>query len=191
MLRNFALIISQLFNPFFEIPLIIVIAVFYAYFNGYEWEFLTLLLLIDTIIPALFYYHLVKRHEIHDWDISDRKERYPLYGFTLAAHLVGIYFAFISHQYNLAALLVIFWMIGLAFFSITLFWKISVHGGVNAVLAAVIVMIFGTTYWWLFLFLVPIGWSRVYLKEHTITQFVAGSVLAAAMLVGGFFWFNL
>src|SRR4030042_1339029 len=191
MKKRLAVLISRIFDPFIEIPILLTASVLYAYFNGYEWQFLTLLLLIDAILPALFFYHLLKRHEIHDWDITQRKERYPLYGFTLAAHLVGIYFTYMSHQYHLGSMLIVFWFIGLIFFLITLFWKISLHGGVNMVLVTFVVLLFGRSFLWAYLILIPVGWSRIYLKKHTPVQFVSGSLIASGLFLVGFFLFGL
>ncbi len=186
-MKTLALVISRVFDPFLEIPALLIMAVIYAYFNGMEWQFMTVLLIIDAVLPMLFFIHLLRKHEVHDWDITERKERYPLYGFTMAAHLAGVLLAFLLGQAQVAQILFVFWIIGIIFFAITLYWKISVHGGVNAALATFLVLIWGRQYAWFFLAVLVVGWSRVYLKKHTASQYFAGATLATVSLFVGFY----
>lgn len=185
-MNNLAFMLSRIFDPVVEIPLLLALAVLYAYFNGYEWQYLFVLLFIDAFLPFLFFYSQLKRHIIHDWDITNRKERYPLYGFTLAAHLAGVLMTFLFGQIAVGKILLVFWTLALAFFVITLFWKISVHAGVNAAMATFLVHLWGPRFLWMYFILIPVGWSRVYLAKHSWLQYIGGVLLAVIWLELGF-----
>lgn len=191
MKRNLAYFISRIFDPFFEIPLLLGLTVWFAHLNGLSLRFLTTLIFVDALLPGLFFIHLLRKGEVSDWDISKRKERIQIYGFTLMSHLAGVLLSmFVGHTHT-AGILFVFWLLGIFFFLITLFWKISMHAGVNAALATFLTLSGGYKYVLTYLILFPVGWARVYLKKHSLAQFVAGAVLAAAGLWIGFYCFGL
>ena len=186
-----AQIISRVFDPIIEVPLLLTLAVWYAYVNGMGWQFLIILLFIDAVLPFLFFLHLLRKHEIDSWDISRREQRIPVYGFTTLAHLAGVGVAFLTGRMQVAQILLLFWLLGMLFFAITAFWKVSVHAGVNAALVTFLVLVGGPAYMWLYLLLVPVGWARVYSKNHSLGEFTVGAVLATGGLWGGFWLFGL
>jgi len=61
---------------------------------------------------------------------------------------------------------------------LTLVWKVSVHTALLASVVTVIVILFGVQFAWLYLLLVPLAWSRIYRRRHTLTQVVGGSLIA-------------
>lgn len=177
-----AVVISRVFDPVWLIPAMIAIAVGWSVMNGLRWRFLVLLTAIDGFIPFLYFIHLLKTKEISDWDTTKRTERFRLYGFTIAVHAVGILLALLLGKVILAKILFSFWVLALAFFEITLRWKISVHTGVSSAAVTFLVFLFGIQWIWLFLFVVLIGWARVVMKKHTWQQAIAGAVVAAMLL---------
>jgi membrane-associated phospholipid phosphatase len=62
-------------------------------------------------------------------------------------------------------------------FFINLYWKISIHAMGIAGPTTVLVFVFG--YWGVLLglLLLPVIWSRVYLKKHTVAQAITGGIL--------------
>ena len=70
---------------------------------------------------------------------------------------------------------------------ITQFWKISVHTALFSSVATVSILVFGYGVWWLFLFLIPLAWSRIHRQRHTIWQAVAGA-LVAFVITAAVFW---
>lgn len=154
--------------------------------NGLRWRFVTMLILIDGIIPFLYFVHLLRSKEISDWDTTKRTERFQIYGFTIAVHAVGVILAFLLGKLVLAKILFSFWLLAVVFFGVTLIWKISVHAGVFS--AAVVFLSFTLDWRWLWLFALValVGWSRVTMKKHTWSQVTVGAVLAAILLLGSF-----
>lgn len=190
-MKSFALLVSRVFDPIVEIPLLFGLAVWYAYVNGHSWLFLAVLLFINAVLPFLFFLHLLKKGEVGDWDITRRRERIPVYGFALTTQLAGIGLALVTGRMEVAQILLIFWLLGIIFFTLTLFWKVSVHAGVNSALATFLYLVGGNQFLWVYLVLLPVGWARVRGGHHTISQFVFGAVLAGTSLWGGFILFGL
>ena len=190
-MKTVAQAISRIFDPIIEIPVMFGLTVWYAYVNGHSWLFLSVLLFINAVLPFLFFLHLLRKKEIHDWDIRRRKERIPVYAFALVTQIAGIGMALLTGRTAVANILLIFWILGLLFFLITLYWKVSVHAGVNAALVTFLVMILGEEFFWLYIILLPVGWARISQGNHTVSEFTAGATLGALGIWGGFTLFGL
>lgn len=181
----FANIVSRVLDPVVEIPLALVIAVWWAVENGFRWRFLVLLLMVDALLPFLYFVHMLRRGEVKSWDIRDRKERIPLYLFTLVVHFIGLFLAFVLGKESLLMVLLIFYVVAIVFMVITIFWKISLHAGVNSLLITFVNMITGWRYVWLYILVILVGWARVKDGHHNWSQVIAGAVLAGVMVWGG------
>lgn len=185
-----AIVIARVFDPVLEIPLALGFAVWFAVANGLRWRFLVLLLLVDAFMPFVFFLHLLRKGEVSSWDIRDRRERLPLYAFTIIAHLVGVLLAFFLEKYLLLAILLAFYVVAVVFMIVTVFWKISIHMGVNSLLITFINVITQWKYWWLYILLFAVGWARVRNGHHNIWQVIVGSLLGAGLFLGGFGLFS-
>lgn len=171
--------ISRIFDPVIEIPVLLAAAAWIALTNGLRWRFLVFLLVIDAVLPFLYMQWGLRTGRIKDWDMTDRKQRFELYFFTIFAHLFGVVAAYAIGKTELFEILLIFWSLALIYGVITLFWKISIHAGTNAALLAFFNHFYGwDKYWWLVLVLVIVLWSRVKTKKHTWSQVGWGSVIA-------------
>ncbi|MFH1244373.1 MAG: hypothetical protein V1487_02250 [bacterium] len=181
-MKKLAEIVSRVFDPVWEIPAAIVMAVVFALQEGLRWRFLGLLLFIDGVVPLIFFLTMLYHRQITSWDIRKRAERIPLYLFTLACHLGGVWLAHEVGKVDLAWILGVFWLIAVVFASITIFWKISIHAGVNAVLITTANVFYGWRYAWLYLVLCLVCWVRVYQKHHSWVQVGVGAVLGGGMV---------
>jgi hypothetical protein len=189
MTKKLAKIISRIFEPTFEIPIILIVATSTAYLNGYRWRFLALLLFLDAILPGLYFLYLLKTKKAKDWDLSRRKDRLPLFKFATACHLAGVLVAFLINREPLAQILLAFWFLALIFTAITNYWKISLHSGVNSTLAVFAILMYGpnTRAWLLLLLPIIVSWARIAYKKHDLLQVVAGA-LVPMIILPLFFW---
>jgi membrane-associated phospholipid phosphatase len=140
---------------------------------------------VAVIPPVLYVLYLVQSGQVQDFHLPERKERTKPFIASITASLVawgllqwlgapalfnGIIFALIA---QVALLLVI-----------TLFWQISIHaasvaGFVTFAMFATWPALGLTTLAWAPL--VPlVGWSRLHLKRHTMSQILIGSVVGVA-----------
>jgi hypothetical protein len=64
--------------------------------------------------------------------------------------------------------------------AITLVWKISIHCAVAAGSVTILALVYGPLVLGGYLLVGLLGWARVAVRDHTVPQVVAGSVLGAA-----------
>src|SRR3990167_5078992 len=110
-----AIFISRLFDPVWLIPGMLATAAGWSLFNGLRWRFILILLLIDGLIPFIYFVHLLSTKEVSDWDTTKRKQRIKLYGFTLVCHSIGVIMAWLLGKIILAKILLIFLMLAVDF----------------------------------------------------------------------------
>jgi membrane-associated phospholipid phosphatase len=178
-MKKLAFLISRVFDPVIEIPLMLSAATWWALTNGLRWRFLVFLLIVDALLPALYMFYGLKKGFISDWDITKKEERRGVYMFTAVVHLIGVVYAFFLGKVGLGNILLVFWSLAVVFALVTYFWKISVHAGVNGAALAFFNHFWGwENYWWLILVLLLVLWSRVEIKKHTLMQVLLGSLLA-------------
>ncbi|MFH2019582.1 MAG: hypothetical protein ABII80_03155 [bacterium] len=171
-------VLSRAMDPVWEIPAAIVLAIRFAVVEGFRWRFLGLILFIDAVVPMIFFLTMLQHKQIKDWDIQNRRQRIPLYLFTLVCHLGGLWLAQELGKTELVAILGVYYAIAIIFFLITLFWKVSLHAGVNAVLITTLNVFYNWKYWWLYGLLILVMWARVYQKHHSLVQVIVGAGLA-------------
>ena len=182
-----AIFISRLFDPVWLIPGMLALAAGWSLFNGLRWRFIVILLLIDGLIPFLYFVHLLSTKEISDWDTTKKEQRIKLYGFTLAAHSIGAIFALLLGKIVLSKILFLFLILAGIFTLITFRWKISIHTGVSAAGVMFLGLLFGFQWLRLFLIVAAVAWARVILKKHTFWQAIIGAGLAAGIISFGFY----
>ena len=187
MKKSFAIVISRLFDPVWLIPGMLALAAGWSLINGLRWRFILILLLIDGLIPFLYFVHLLSTKEVSDWDTTKREQRVKLYGFTLAAHSIGAILALLLGKIVLAKILFLFLILAAVFTLITLRWKISIHTGVSSAAVVFLGLLFGAHWLWLFLIVAIVAWARVILKKHTFWQAIIGAGLAGGIIALGFY----
>lgn len=178
-MKKLAWVVSRVFDPVIEIPVMLGATAWWALTNGFRWRFLVFLLLVDALLPALYMFYGLRKGFISDWDMTKKEERRGLYVFTVLVHLVGVVYAFFLGKSELGVILLVFWSLAVIFALVTYFWKISVHAGVNGAALAFFNHFWGwENYWWLVVVLLLVLWSRVEIKKHTWMQVMIGSSLA-------------
>jgi membrane-associated phospholipid phosphatase len=175
-----ARIISTVCNPFLtSLALFVILAG--AGSKGTN-DFLVLLCnsaFFTSIAPMLFIFYLYATDRISDLDMSIRAERERVFIAFVIFYALGAVDLWLIHAPAImtasmagyaASALIVQW--------ITRYWKISTHAlGVTAPLVALTVL-FGERPLPFYALIPLVGWSRVYLRAHTLLQVVAGTALA-------------
>lgn len=172
-----AQIISRVSEPILWLPLIIWLVLSHMDIPvEKQIVYYPVLLFFVFIIPFAYFFYMVFVKKRFDIDITDRSKRV---GFTLksmASFTVAVILTyFIDRELFYITLAVFLSALGLVL--ITMRWKISFHGGLNALIFSTVNYLYSWEYWWLFLLLIPIGWSRLKLKKHNPAQLIAGITL--------------
>ncbi len=177
--------ISLFLQPTF-VAIILYALVSFTYLRGKSaWFFFLLSVLFVTLFPMLLVIWLVRRGKVSDPDLPDRRERFIPY--LAICGLYGVLFlllSFFSAPLPLLAVTLCYLGVTLAGAFISLFWKISLHlAGVAGPVTAMVMLVHP---WWsvLYLFLMPLGWARWYLRKHTLSQIIAGGLLSMGITWG-------
>lgn len=143
-------------------------------------------------MPTLFVLWRYLSGRTRDLFLRRREDRFLPLLVALVSGLVGIV---ILQQKGAPTLLTLFGFMLLANLGvitlITFFWKISLHTATSAGLITLLVIMSSVNLIWLYVFVVLSGWARVKLKDHSLTQVVAGALVAiiltfVLMWLGGF-----
>lgn len=129
------------------------------------------------LAPLLVVVILARRGKLTDHHVGDKKQRRPVMLWTLASALVGCgILTLINTPVTVWALIA--GILGgiLALIIVSPFWKVSGHAMTLGGATISSAMLFGV---WSIPFVIAaplVCWSRVYLKDHTLSQVLAGFV---------------
>lgn len=184
--------ISAVFSPYITATVFIIL-ITYSYSQSMS-QFLPWVitfLFFAVIVPGLYLLWLIETKKITDIHIADRKERkWPFLVGGISASIGAMVLVFMGAALPVVVIGVTYAVNALAVAFVTLFWKISIHTALFSAVAAITIIIFGTSYWWLYLLLIPLVWSRIHRGRHTILQALAGALLAFVLTAATFWAFG-
>ena len=179
---KWATIISNFFNPLTGL------LIFFAYFSFHHLtkseavaRFIPILLIIILPVAGWILWN-VKKGNYKDANVSDRKKRMGLYFFLEATLLLYLlYQYFFAEEFNLIIFFIFLLVISLHISNYIL--KSSMHTAFNLLVAG-----FFTAENWLlgaawFIITVIVGFSRVYLKRHTVAEVFSGGAIAMVLVI--------
>ncbi|GAA2614252.1 hypothetical protein GCM10010399_51370 [Dactylosporangium fulvum] len=143
--------------------------------------------LFESVLPFLYILRGVRNGSLTDHHVGDHKQRRGPLLVGLGSIAVG--FAVLlwlgAHRDLIAA--VVAGGVGLIVaMAVNHWWKMSIHAAVAAGSVVILMLVYG----WLLAVTAPlvaaVGWSRVRLKDHTVSQVVVGAVVGA-IVAGGVF----
>lgn len=143
---------------------------------------LIIILQVLIVIPLLFFFIQFLRKK-HDFDLSDRKKRIPLFILINATNLTTLYLVHYWGYNILFKYISCMVLITLIFLAITLYWKISAHALVNSVLIILLIKFASPWFSLLFITLLPLIFiARIKLKKHDIYQLIGGTLLSFVII---------
>ncbi len=153
--------------------------------TGHFWAALgwaALALLFADGVPLTYLYLGLRRGWVSGFDMPRRQERAPFIAVNLTGNLIGYWLLrSLGAPDTLAALLLVYVGMGAVMFTISLFWKISLHAGGVGGFAAALTWLFGPAWALTFLAVPLVGWARVHRRRHTWAQVVVGGVVGTAV----------
>lgn len=146
--------------------------------NAMDFYQIILLLTLDFLIPIAFLYFLLKKKIIENIDISDVTKRKYFYVPSLLFLIFTLPLLIIFKMWTIIILMQIGLVIWIFLWAIiSFYYKISGHVGGASFVYTSFYFLTGEHYWWIFLLLPILAWSRVRLKQHTVDQTIVGGVL--------------
>lgn len=193
MRKQVAKLTSNIINPFLTGAVLILLISLSAAGSALEAIKRALILIALNILPIfLFVVWLVRHSRLDGIFASVHKQRVRIYG--MAIILVGvscIILFFLKAPLTLLAFFVTSFSVSVIFMCINLRWKVSVHTASIAAAVTILFILYGSRAM-AFIVLVPlVGWGRVELEYHSLSQVAAGALLAPLILVVEFYFFGL
>lgn len=147
---------------------------------GVGWSLLALLIL--TGIPLAYIVWGKKRGWVSDFELSKREERPRFILVSLSSDLLALVILILGGAPDLVwVLALVYASLGITMFTISNFWKISLHMVTVGGFSVLLMTVFGTNVWWVWLSLPVVAWARLHRKKHTLAQLWAGAVLGAGI----------
>jgi membrane-associated phospholipid phosphatase len=134
----------------------------------------TVFLSVLPIAPVIYY----ARKGVVDIDVSERSMRPKLFGMAVLGYSLGSVTFYALQARSLMVLSIAYVGVTSSIALVSFFWKISVHAAGIAGPVTGLTYVFGWSAVLLYLLLLPVGWARLELKAHSISQIISGAVLA-------------
>jgi hypothetical protein len=151
--------------------------------SGLVWAIL--MLFIVTGIPLAYLMLGRRRGWVSDLELSNRGERPRFILVSLGSDVLALLILWVGGGPHLLRLLVLTYLaLAIVMFTVSSFWKISMHMAGVAGFSAALVFVFGPAASWAFASLVPVAWARLRRRKHGPSQLLAGA--CAGALVAGF-----
>jgi membrane-associated phospholipid phosphatase len=146
----------------------------------------SLLLLLTAffgmVLPMGIIYYMLKKGLLKDIYASDRQTRFQPFIGAVLSYLLGLVALVVASAPDLVSVLMAGYLVNtIIMMLITLRWKISIHASGIAGPATYLAYAFGIHLWPVFLLIIPVGWARLKLKAHTLSQVVVGFLLTVVL----------
>ena len=149
---------------------------------GIGWGLLAAL--FAAVLPTLFISHGMRRGRWSDRNVGARRPRLIVLAFITWSVAAGLILLVAAGAPRMLTGYLAFMLASVAVLAaITTVWKISIHCAVASGSVAVLALTYGPPVLAGYALVALLGWSRVALKDHTVAQVVAGSVLGAGAAV--------
>ena len=145
---------------------------------GIGWGLLAAL--FAAVLPTVFISWGIRHGHWSDRNVGARQPRLIVLAFIITSVGAGLSLLFVLGAPRLLTGYLCFMLASVAVLAgITTMWKISIHCAVASGSVAILALTYGPVALAGYVLVALLGWSRVAVKDHTITQVVAGSVLGA------------
>jgi membrane-associated phospholipid phosphatase len=146
---------------------------------GVGWGLLAAL--FTAVLPTWFISRGVRDGRWSDRNVGARRPRLLVLAFITASVTAGLILLLALGAPRLLTGYLAFMLASLAVLAlVTTVWKISIHCAVASGSVTILALTFGPLVLPGYLLVAVLGWARVVMKDHTVAQVVAGSVLGAA-----------
>ena len=137
--------------------------------------------LFAAVLPTVFISYGIRHGRWEDRNVGDRRPRLVVLAFITASVATGlILLAVLGAPALLTGYLAFMLASVAALAAITLVWKISIHCAVASGSVTILALTYGPPVLCGYLLVGLLGWARVTVKDHSVAQVAAGSVLGAA-----------
>jgi len=184
-MNKFAKVISYVSDgTFISIPIFLIVCLTTVdnKIEAINWAFLCLL--FGIIVPYLYVWFLYKKKKISDVHIFERENRLkPMVVACISYIILFIILRVLKGPLFLKSIFAVIIVSTIILTIITYFWKICLHASGMTLMVITFNVLFGR---WM-LFMIPlillIGWARIRIKKHTVSQVISGAGVTAVIAI--------
>lgn len=182
--------ISIIFDSsFLSLPIFLALGYVSAGTSGLLWA--ALMFVIVTGIPLAYLLIGRKRGWVSDMELSRREERPRFILVSLSSDVLALVVLWLGNGPHLLRLIILtYFCLAIVMFTISSFWKISMHMAGVGGFATALVFVFGVPALWAILSLPLVAWARLHRRKHDIPQLIAGALAGALTTALVFSWLN-
>jgi membrane-associated phospholipid phosphatase len=183
-LQSIAKLISAVFHPLLNPALAFFILIFFASALPLREQLLYygVAFFFSVVLMLLYIWWLTKRGVVESLDIRVREQRInPMLIGALSYFLGFLAMWGLSAPPLVQGLMFCYAINTLVVALITYWWKVSVHTTAIAGPLAALLFQFGAILSPLLLLVPLVGWSRVFLQRHTLTQVIVGAAIGLGL----------
>jgi len=175
--------VSILFDSsFLSLPIFLVFGWHSAQTSGLFWAILTLV--VVTGIPLSYLLLGRKQGWVSDMELSRREERPRFILISLTSDVLALLVLnFLGGPQLLIVMVLTYFCLALVMFTISSFWKISMHMAGVGGFSTALVFVFGTPALLALIGLPLVAWARWHRRKHTAAQLIAGALAGALITV--------
>ena len=145
---------------------------------GIGWGLLAAL--FTAVLPTLFISYGVRHGRWSDRNVGARRPRLLVLAFITASVATGLILLLVLGAPRLLTGYLAFMLASVAVLAaITTVWKISIHCAVASGSVMILALTYGPLVLCGYVLVGLLGWARVAVRDHSVAQVVAGSVLGA------------
>ncbi len=123
------------------------------------------------------------------WSSRVREERPRFILVSLSSDVLALGILWLGHGPQLLRLIVLtYFCLAIVIFTVSSFWKISMHMAGVGGFSTALVFVFGGAALWAFLSLPLVAWARLRRRKHTPAQLIAGALAGALVTALVFGW---
>ena len=162
----------------FDVPLVAIFSFLMFYlFKAHDPSSFLVSILFIGVIPLLAWSHLLR------YPGDFKGERKLAFVIDILSYFIGFVILLIMKKQNIYSALVLSYLLNVTVLTIInkAGYKASGHGAGIGGPATALTFAFGWSGAISFLFLLPVGYAKVKLKDHTPLQFIIGAALSAAI----------
>ena len=145
---------------------------------GVGWGLLAAL--FAAVLPTLFISYGIRHGRWSDRNVGARRPRLIVLGFITASVAAGLILLAVLGAPRMLTGYLAFMLASVAVLAlVTTVWKISIHCAVASGSVVILALTYGPLVLCGYLLVGLLGWARVAVRDHSVAQVVAGSVLGA------------